>query len=337
MPSQPPIYLMDSSGVVWLIWVANNGQFQSTPTTLVTAPTFFLLLDSLTPQAWSVGVLPNGMLSQPIATALPTTLNSLLIFAPNGGGWLIQIFDGVLTTTATSSGIPCTTPIATLANNVLARLEEQPPTPIFWKLRTEIYDFLVEAMNDMILLLGRPTQVVSQPITLNPNSVWQNIPQGVFLISNLYGPQGEVRRTNLFAQDYVMPGRGTPTWENETAPYPYRWGSLGFNMFFVHPAPETAIQLTMTGIQYPVTQSTWPPTGAEIIPFHHELFVCAEMYATHVARLKELGAEMQEGMTLYEQYLSLMRRFTEIEDRRDPVLFSRVLGAQATVSPITKR
>ena len=72
-------------------------------------------------------------------------------------------------------------------------------------------------------------------------------------------------------------------------------------MFGVHPAPTSAIQLTMTGIQYPVTESTWPPTGAETVPFHHEQFLMAELYATSIARLKEMGVDAQEGMASFLQ------------------------------------
>ncbi len=337
MPSSPPVYLMDSTGVVWLIWVANNGQFQSTPTDLSTSPTYFYLLDSITSQSWAVGILPNGHLTQPIASPTPSTTTSLLFFAPNGGGWLAQIFNSVLTTTATPTGIPCTTPISTLAPNVLNRLEENVAAPVFWQLQSEIYVALEEAMNDFLLLIGRPTQAVTQVITLAPNTVWQTLPEGIFLITDLFGPQGTIRKSNIFSYDYVMPGNVSPSWENDTGPYPRRWFPIGFNMFGVHPAPESVIQLTLTGIQYPVLESIWPPTGAENVPFHHEQFLPLELYAAHYARLKELGAEAQEGMALYDEYLSLARRFTTIEDKRDPVIFSRTLGAQARVSPISKR
>lgn len=337
MPSQPPVYLQDSTGVVWLIWVANNGQLQSVATTLATGPTSFLLLDTTSNQTWAVSILPNGMLSQVTTSSLPTTQKTLLFFAPNGGGWNAQIVNGVLETVSAPGGITCTTPIITLAPNVLNRLEENVASPVFWKLHTEIYDFLVEALNDMILMIGRPTQAVSLPITLVPNTVWQTLPKGIFLISDLIGPQGTIRKANLFSYDYIMPGNVTPTWENDTATYPKRWFPLGFNMFGVHPAPSTAITLTLNGIQYPVQESIWPPTGAEIVPFHHEQFEMVELYAAHVARLKEMGAEAQEGMALYDEYLLLAKRFTMIEDKRDPVLFSRTLGAQARVSPISKR
>jgi len=322
---------------VWLLWVANNGQFQSTKTALATAPTAFFLLDSVTPQAWSVGILPNGKLAQPSATPLPAFQETLLFFSPNGAGWNAFITNGSLATISTATGIPCTTPLTTLAPNVLNRLEENVAAPVFWQLQLEIYDFLVEALNDMILLLGRPTQAVNVPIALTPNTVWQQMPQGIFLITDLVGPQGTLRKTNLFGYDYIMAGSGTPSWENDTAPYPRKWFPLGFNMFGVHPAPASPVQLTMTGIQYPVAEAVWPPTGAENIPFHHEFFVCAELYATHIARLKELGVDAQEGVALYDEYLSLMRRMTTIEDKRDGVLFSRTLGAQARVSPITRR
>src|SRR5271166_5079560 len=211
MPSSPPVYLMDSTGVVWLLWVANNGQLQSTVTTLTTAPTSFLILDSVTPQSWSAGILPNGMLSQLVPSPTQATQKTLLFYAPNNSAWNLQIVNGVLETISTTIGIPCNTPISTLAPNVLNRLEENVASPVFWKIHTEIYDFLVEALNDMILLLGRPMQAVGLPITLAPNTVWQTLPKGIFLITDLYGPQGTIRKSNLFSYDYVMPGHNTPS------------------------------------------------------------------------------------------------------------------------------
>jgi hypothetical protein len=196
---------------------------------------------------------------------------------------------------------------------------------------------LVEAMNDLLLLVGRPTQAVNQVITLAANTVWQTLPKGVFLITDLIGPGGTIRKGNLFSMDYVMSGDGSPTWENDVADYPTKWGPLGFNLFFVHPAPSTAIQLTLTGIQYPVIEQVWPFSGAETVPFHHECQLALELYASHVARLKEMGQEFQESLSLYDEYLSLAKRFTTIEDKRDGVIFSRTIGAQARVSPITKR
>jgi hypothetical protein len=42
-------------------------------------------------------------------------------------------------------------------------------------------------------------------------------------------------------------------------------------------------------------------------------------------------------MALYQSYLDGAKRLTEIEDRRDPVVFSRNLGVQVGVSQTTKR
>jgi hypothetical protein len=228
----------------------------------------------------------------------------------------------------------CATPISTLAINVANRLEENEP-PIFWSLQFELYSALVEAMNDLMLLVGRPLQAVTQPLTLVANTVWQTVPKGIFLISNLYGVGGEIRQVGLASMDFIQ-ASWDGTWENDTAQYPQRWLPVGVNMFAVHPAPLSPIQVTMTGIQYPALDP-FPYTGNEQVPFTDEFHVALEEYAVGYCALKELGAEANQGFVNYQAYLGMAQRLTQLSDRRDPNIFSKSLGIPNTVSPTTKR
>lgn len=337
MPGAIPLYLTDANGVVWLITVAPSGNLRKTPASPpLSAPSFVLLNDLQSGQTWSLSILANGDIGQsPAPPGQTTTVNQIPLTSPSGALWFIQITNGALQTIAGS--YPCNTPISTLALNVLTRLEENyPPSgPIFWDLATEIYSGIVEGMNDLLLLVGRPTQAVTQSITLTPNTVWQSVPKGIFLLSNLYGPQGDIRQATLADMDYAQ-ASWQSSWEQDTSEYPLRWGAVGFNFFFVHPAPLTPIQLTFTGIQYPVLDG-WPYSGAELVPFRHEFFCAIEMYAAHYASLKEGGREAEEGLGLYRQYLELAQRMSVLEDVRDPVIFAKDLGAPNPVALASKR
>lgn len=227
--------------------------------------------------------------------------------------------------------------ISELGLRVLDRLEEKRPPdgPIFWGLSTEIYSGLVEAMNDLTILVGRPNITTNLAFTVAPNTVWQQIPSGMFLVSDIQGPSGQLRRTNLRAMDYTQASWG-PDWENDTADVPKRWFPVGLTMFGVHPAPSTPINLVLSGVAYPTT-SPWPYDGTQPVPFHDEFFQALELYASHYCQLKEMGAEAEEGIVLFQQYMGLAERMTTIEDRRDPLLFSRAWGAKAGIDPPTQR
>ena len=231
------------------------------------------------------------------------------------------------------------TPISTLAANVQSRLEETVGAPgTFWSLQYELYTALVEGLNDLMLLVGRPTQTLSLPFNLTPNSPWQTIPGGLLLVTDLQGPLGVVHKADLLSMDYVQ-FSWDGSWQNDvdlTGTAPVRWLPLGLNLFAIHPCVGIPTPVTLTGISYPTTDP-WPYTGTETVPFHDEFFVALEEYAAHVARFKEGGQAFAGSMALYNSYLQLARRMTAIEDRRDPVLFSPVLGGVVGTNPIVRR
>jgi hypothetical protein len=272
------------------------------------------------------------------------------VTAPNGVTYGVQVAtvgpptlgstaNGILQTAFLIESYNCNTPISTLAGNVLERIEENyPGGPIFWNNSFEVYTSIVEAMNDLMMLVGRPTQTVSVPFNLTPNTPWQQVPKGVFLISDIQGPQAPLRKYTLFSYDYEQPGSIGSDWENDSSTSgPTSWAPVGMNLFIVHPACAQPQTVLISGIAYPVAETNYPYSGAEIVPFHHEFFEYLEMYSAHVLRLKEGSAEFQQSMPLYQNYLQGAKRLTEIEDRRDPMIFSTAFGAPAGVNSHVKR
>jgi len=228
-----------------------------------------------------------------------------------------------------------TTPISTLAPFVANRMEEVPGATVFWSTQFEIYTALVEAISDLLLLVGRPTQVVNQVVTLLPNTPWQPMPAGLFCISDIQGPGSTAWKYTLWDFDFTQTSWNS-AWENDMGDAIQQWFPIGFTMFGIHPSLSAATQVLVTGIA-PATTNPWPYTGAETVPFHSEMFVALELYAASYMRVKEGGNEWNEGVTLYRQYLDLAQRLTMIEDRRDPYIFSQSVGGQVSVNPVDRR
>lgn len=231
---------------------------------------------------------------------------------------------------------PTPTTISTLATQVLARLQD--PSATFWDLSLEVYPALEEAINDLMLILGRPTTLYQVPIQLVPGVCWQPMPQNMLALTNLQSNLQNLWKVSLRTMDFTQ-ASWTSSWETDTAISPLRWGPLGFNYFFIHPAIPTNASLTLlaTGVGYPVPQAAFPPTGQETSPFHDEFFQALELYAAAYLRLKELGDDAQEGQELYQQYLALAQRMTSIEDRRDSLVASQAFGVPNAVSRVTMR
>jgi hypothetical protein len=190
-------------------------------------------------------------------------------------------------------------------------------------------------MNELMLLVGRPTLTVQSPLNLQPNSVWQPMPMGLLAITDIYGSQSLLRKVTLFSLDYEQFGSGSD-WENDTAYSPVRWAPIGFNMFVVHPAAAYATQVSVNAVQYPVAEP-WPYTGNEIVPFEHHFFEALEMYAAVYARLKEGTSELSAALPMLAEFYQIAKRMTEIQDRRDPLIFSRDFGVMAGTNQIQRR
>lgn len=221
-----------------------------------------------------------------------------------------------------------------LSIDVGTRLQD--PSFIFWNQQFEVYAALAEAINDLMLLVGRPTIQYRTPVSLIPHSVWQPMPPNILAITNIRSSSYSLWKTSLRSMDYLQASWG-PDWTSDVDPQgPQRWGPLGLTYFFVHPAPTIATTVLVSGVTMPIT-TAYPFTGNETSPFHDEINVALELYATAYLRVKELGDDAQEGDALYSQYLAMAQRATQIEDRRDPIIFSKAFGSSTAPSMVTLR
>jgi hypothetical protein len=223
--------------------------------------------------------------------------------------------------------------ISTLLPFVQNRVEEFNPA-IFWSDELELQSGLMEAQCDLMLLVGRPDLLVNVPLTIQPNTVWQSVPKGLFCLTNLQGPASEVWKITLEDMDYAMVSDSG--WEQDIGDQILRWGPLGFNRFFVWPAVAQEQVVLATGIASPI-QGTWPYDGSQPVVFHDEQFQALEKYAAGYARLKEGSAEFSEGVKLYQDYLQDAKRLTALEDRRDRFIFDGSTGATTVANPTTLR
>jgi len=225
--------------------------------------------------------------------------------------------------------------VANLSSQVLFRIEEVPGASVFWNTQSEIYSALIEAISDLLLLVGRPTQIVNQIVTIQPNTPWQPMPTGMLAITDIMGPNSQVWKYGLFDMDFTQSSWGSD-WENDVDSGFQQWFPVGFTMFGIHPSVSSAVQVTVTGVAVPTTNS-WPYSGNETVPFSDEFFQALEKYAAHYCRFKEQGNEFQLSLALYQEYLADAERMTAIQDRRDSYIFSKNLGVQVGVPQTTAR
>ena len=225
--------------------------------------------------------------------------------------------------------------LSDVADMVQNRLEEPIGGGAFWKRSTELYSGTAEALNEMLLLVGRPTQIANVPLNIAPNTPWQSMPKGMLCITNLQGSSSEVWKYTLQDLDYLQAAWGSD-WENDIGDTVLHWAPVGFNKFVVHPSVRNTQQMLVTGIAYPVA-TAWPYDGTQSVPFGDEFLSAIEDYAAHYARFKEMGNEFSESFKMYESFMQTAKLMTVIQDRRDPYLFDRATGAPMQTNPISMR
>jgi hypothetical protein len=226
-----------------------------------------------------------------------------------------------------------TSTLAAMSPQVGDRLQD--PTFIFWNEQFEVWAGLAEGINELLLMIGRPTQIFNETITIESNTVWQTMPSGVLALTNLNVNGSQLKKTTLRALDYTQ-SSWSSAWQSDRAPVPARWAPVGLGMFIVHPAPVQPIFAQATGIAYPFTD-TWPPAGTDVSPFEKNLDQALEMYAASYARVKEIGQDFQEGLELYKRFQQIGQRYSVIQDRRDDLVWTQSFGAPTAPSQVYKR
>jgi len=225
--------------------------------------------------------------------------------------------------------------VADLLPQIYDRVEEPPSSPVFWT-PNEANFAAIEAINDLLLLVGRPTQIVSVPFSIVPNTPWQQMPAGMFCITNIQGQGSEVYKVTLEDFDYLQIYNGSD-WEQDIGPQILQWAPIGLTQFVVHPCVQDTQTVLLTGIAYPTTQ-VWPYASTTIlVPFEDQFFQSLEKYASHYLRFKEGTNDFTESYKVYQSYLEDAQRMTQIQDRRDPWIFSRGVGVQSESNPTSLR
>jgi hypothetical protein len=219
--------------------------------------------------------------------------------------------------------------INTLATAVLGRIEEANP-PVFWQLQGEIYDFIVEGMNEAVMITGEPEVRQLVPFTLAANTTLFTVPAPLVALLRVQSPNWVVK-TSLWDLDRITPG-----WESDVGTVPDSWFPYGLTQFGIHPQLNQAMQVFLTGIALPVPTGA-PYTGSEAIPFQPEYNDGFEDYAAHIATLKEGGEEFKQSLKVYGRFLDGMTQLSNFAYRKGALRFSRVVGAPARVTPVEER
>lgn len=226
-----------------------------------------------------------------------------------------------------------TSTLASMAPQVLDRLQD--PNGTFWSQDFEIYPALAEAISELLLLVGRPTNAFNQIVTIQPNTVWQDMPSGMLCITNINLNGSFLKKTTLRALDYTQSSWNS-SWQSDRAALPARWAPLGVNMWIAHPAPLYPVTAQVTGIAYPFSDG-WPFSGSDASAFEKNIDQALELFAASYCTVKETGNEAIEGQKLYQQFLSIAKRYTQIQDRRDDLIFSASFGTPTAPSVVSKR
>lgn len=219
--------------------------------------------------------------------------------------------------------------ISDIEGRVLDRLEEDRISPKFWSVQNEVRPFIVEAMNEAVLITGTPEIRRTAATTLAAGNNLYELPTGAIAIATMEGPGAlSIRKCSMWDLDMKK-----STWEQDTGPVPKYWFPYGLTKFGIYPQLTQAAQVVLTTVDIPVV-SARPYTGAEIIPFTEEFDEGFEEYGAHAARVKEGGVELAQSMKEYGRFLDMMGELSKFEIRKESLRFSRTAGLPTQPSPV---
>jgi hypothetical protein len=227
---------------------------------------------------------------------------------------------------------PSTTSIAGLLPQILARVQD--PASTFWT-PNETTSAAAEAIGELLLLIGRPTQQYNTLVTLAANTPWQAMPTGLLAITNIQSAGSALRKTTLHALDYTQAANGSD-WESDRADLPRMWAPVGLTQFVIWPAVTEPVTVAVAGVADPIA-SAWPFPATTLSPFHREVDDALECYSAAYLRIKDMGDDFAEGQQNYRQFVAVAMRLAGVEDRRDDLIWSQGFGVESAVSQVGKR
>ena len=211
--------------------------------------------------------------------------------------------------------------------------EVNPSSPIFWNLANEVYPLVLESLCEAALICGEPEQRNNTtPFTIPASTTFLANPAGAFAILRVEIDGLPLRKASVFDLDME-----NNAWQNDpAAAIPRHWFPMGLGNWGVHPQLLAPVQVILTTVGYPVTD-TPPYTGAETILLPIEFNLGLESYVTCWSRLKEGSPEIDQGMASYEMFLAIMEELSNLALRKGSLRFSKTMGSISEVSPIQKK
>jgi hypothetical protein len=219
--------------------------------------------------------------------------------------------------------------LSDIATRVFNRLEENPASPEFWTTQ-EIYDIIIEGMNEAALLTGEPQQRNS-PSALTLNQTFQTMPAGSLALLRVEDQNSKpVPKTSVWDldTDASLSALGVVRY----------WFPFGLTAWGVYPkmTSPSPLNVTLSFLAWPVTASR-PYAGSENVPYQQEFINAFEQYGAHVARLKEGGPDFDASTQLYQDFLSLMQELSSFAERKDVLRFTRAAGSLTRVTEVRVR
>lgn len=225
--------------------------------------------------------------------------------------------------------------IADLEKNVQRRIEEDDTGPgIFWSVQDELRVFIVECMNEATLITGEP-QIRAGAVTTIPASTSFTpiaLPSDGLALLRMEGPGGlPIGKVGIQDLDRHYPG-----WETATGDEPLYWFPFGIGAYGVYPNLTAPAQVVLNYVQVPVN-SPRPYSGLEPVNFQQEYLDGFEDGASHIASIKEAGAEMAQSMQRYSKFVSKMAELSNFGYRKDSLRFGKTFGAQSSINDVRVR
>lgn len=177
-----------------------------------------------------------------------------------------------------------------IVSQVLRRLDEEPEDPVFWT-RSEILVLLNEGYAELNLIAHKLTSTR----TINQMSAhFIRIPETAIAASSLAVGTRAIQKGSLEASDLNNAG-----WCGDIG-VPRRWGAVGCERIFLdrYPTSTDGTDLVLTTLDIPLELDE-----STIIDLEAEYMLALENYAFSCARFKEGGAEFQQGLASYDDFL----------------------------------
>lgn len=193
-------------------------------------------------------------------------------------------------------------------NRVLDRLDESETSPRFWS-RSELLQHVNDGILELTLMTGR---LNSDRTYAMIGSKIQAVPAGAIALIHVSYAGAAIEKSSIENFD-----RLNIQWDNQSGILK-KWAPCGLDKWFCDRQPTAAENVTLTTLDEPATLAE-----GDVIDLDPEYVEALEYYAFHMARFKESGAEFQQAMTAYDDFLAIVGHVEQRTMSQQFTLWSR--------------